>query len=64
MKTTPPFKWYQDLHRIYIEVKHAYRFDVAGCATLYNETIAITEKKFHVSASCAESQETKIFYDL
>ena len=49
---------------MYIEVKHANRFDVAGCASLYNETIKITDDKFHVSASCAESQETKIFYEL
>ena len=55
VKVTPPFTWYQDLHRIYIEVKHANRFDVAGCAMLYNETIKITDEKFHVSASCAES---------
>lgn len=31
---------------------------------LFNETINITDDKFHVSASCAESQETKIFYEL
>lgn len=31
---------------------------------LYNETINITDDKFHVSASCAEAQETKIFYEL
>ena len=51
----PPFTWYQDLHRIHLEVKAAYRFDVAGCATLFNETIDITATKLHVSASCAES---------
>ena len=38
VKTVPPFTWYQDLHRIYIEVKHANRFDVAGCGRLFNET--------------------------
>jgi hypothetical protein len=64
VKTVPPFTWYQDLYRIYIEVKHANRFDVAGCGTLFNETIKITESKFYVSASCEESQETKIFYEL
>lgn len=58
----PPFNWYQDLNRIHIEVKAAYRFDVAGCATLFNETIDITAKSFYVSVSCAESQETKINY--
>ena len=47
-----------------MEVKAAYRFDVAGCATLFNETIEVTETSLHVSASCAETQETKIFYDL
>ena len=36
---------------------------MAGCADLFNETINITDEKFHVSASCAESQETKIFYE-
>ena len=64
IKVTPPFTWYQDLYKIYIEVKHANRFDVAGCADLFNETIKITDEKFHVSASCAESQETQIFYEL
>ena len=64
VKTVPPFTWYQDLYRIYIEVKHANRFDVAGCGTLFNETVKITEDKFYVSASCEESQETKIFYEL
>ena len=64
VRVTPPFTWYQDLYRITIEVKHANRFDVAGCAMLFNETIKITDDKFHVSASCAESQETKIFYEL
>ena len=64
VKVTPPFTWYQDLYKVYIEVKHANRFDVAGCAMLFNETINITDEKFHVSASCAESQETKIFYEL
>ena len=64
VKVTPPFTWYQDLYKIYIEVKHANRFDVAGCAMLYNETIKISDEKFHVSASCAESQETQIFYEL
>ncbi len=63
VKVTPPFTWYQDLYRVYIEIKHANRFDVAGCADLFNETIKITDEKFHVSASCAESQETKILYE-
>ena len=31
---------------------------------LFNETINITEDKFHVSASCAEAHDTKIFYEL
>ena len=64
VKVSPPFTWYQDLYRIYIEVKHANRFDVAGCGTLFNETIKMTDTKFHSSASCAEAQETKILYEL
>ena len=64
IKVAPPFMWYQDLYRIYIEVKHANRFDVAGCGTLFNETIKMTDSKFHSSASCEESQETKILYEL
>ena len=55
VKVAPPFTWYQDLYRIYIEVKHANRFDVAGCGTLFNETIKMTDTKFHSSASCAEA---------
>ena len=64
VKVSPPFTWYQDLYRIYIEVKHANRFDVAGCGTLFNETIKMTDTKFYSSASCAEAQETKILYEL
>ena len=45
-------------------MKHANRFDVAGCGTLFNETIKMTDYKFHSSASCAEAQETKILYEL
>ena len=55
VKVSPPFTWYQDLYRVYIEVKHANRFDVAGCGTLFNETIKMTDTKFHSSASCAEA---------
>ena len=55
VKVAPPFMWYQDLYRVYIEVKHANRFDVAGCGTLFNETIKMSAFKFHSSASCEES---------
>jgi hypothetical protein len=50
----PPFQWAQSLHHIYIEVKYAYRHDVAGCATLYNETVNMTEDKIYITAMCRE----------
>jgi len=51
----PPFTWYQDLYKVYVEVKAAYRFDVAGCAALFNETIDITSTSFFVSVYCEET---------
>ena len=55
----PPFTWYQTLHKVEIEVKFAYRHDVAGCATLANESYDITAKRFKLRAECAaaDSQE-------
>jgi len=55
MRMTPPFVWHQTLNQVSIEIKYAYRHDVSGCATLFNETIAIRDDKFYVSASCAET---------
>jgi hypothetical protein len=31
-----------------MEIKFAYRHDVAGCAAIFNETISITKNKFLV----------------
>jgi len=47
--------WYQTLNRIEMEIKFAYRHDVAGCAAVFNETIKITKTKFRVKAYCAET---------
>ena len=48
----PPFQWAQNLHYIYIEVKYAYRLDVAGCATLYNESVVVNETSIRIEAYC------------
>ena len=61
---SPPYSWYQSLNQVHIEIKFAYRHDVAGCATLFNETIDITPERFHVRASCAETQDTNSLYIL
>jgi hypothetical protein len=37
---------------------------VAGCASLFNETISITQEEFYVGVSCAETQDTNLFYEL
>ena len=64
IKMTPPFNWYQTLNSVYIEIKFAYRHDVSGCATLFNETIAITDDRFYMSAYCAETHDNNIFFEL
>jgi hypothetical protein len=46
-----------------MEIKFAYRHDVAGCADLFNETIRVTKDIFQVSASCKELDQT-MFYEL
>ena len=51
------------MNHIEIEIKFAYRAGVSGCATLFNETIKITSKKFLVSASC-ETADNVLFYEL
>lgn len=37
---------------------------MSGCATLFNETIKITDKKFYISAYCAEEQDNNLFFEL
>ena len=44
----------QSLNQIEMEIKFAYRFDVAGCADLFNETTKITKDVFYIGASCKE----------
>jgi hypothetical protein len=39
VKVVPPYQWYQTLSTVVLEIKYANRFDVAGCAALYNETV-------------------------
>lgn len=50
----PPVQWAQNLHFIFLEVKYAYRHDVAGCATVHNETIRLEEKHLFIEAYCNE----------
>jgi hypothetical protein len=64
VKVTPPYQWYQTLSTVVLEIKYANRFDVAGCAALYNETVQITKRSFYVAASCAQSQDTNLLYEL
>ena len=54
LQLSPPFQWAQSLHNIELEIKYAYRHDVAGCADLFNETLAITKDTFSYGASCKE----------
>ena len=49
---------------VYIEIKFAYRHDVAGCSTLYDEKIEITDDKFYMSAYCAETHDNNVFFEL
>ena len=56
-----PFHWAQSLNQIEMEIKFAYRFDVAGCADLFNETTKITKDVFLISASCKELDQTMFF---
>jgi len=58
---SPPFQWAQSLDYIEMEIKYAYRHDVAGCADLFNETVAITKDIFKVGASCKELDQTMYF---
>ena len=51
------------METIEIEIKYAYRHDVAGCGDLFNETIAITKDVFRVGASCKELDQT-MYYEL
>ena len=51
---TPPFHWAQSLSLLEFEIKFSYRFDVAGCADLFNETYKITKDVFYIGASCKE----------
>jgi len=43
------------------EIKFAYRFDVAGCADLFNETVKISKDVFYLGASCKELDQTMFF---
>ena len=64
IKMTPPFTWYQTLTTVFIEIKFAYRHDVSGCATLFNEVVEITDDKFYMSAYCAETHDNNVFFEL
>ena len=64
IKMTPPFTWYQTLTHVYIEIKFAYRHDVSGCATLFDEKIDITDDGFYMSAYCAETHDNNVFFEL
>lgn len=64
IKMTPPFTWYQTLTHVYVEIKFAYRHDVSGCATLFDEKIDITDDGFYMSAYCAETHDNNVFFEL
>jgi len=64
IKMTPPFTWYQTLTHVYVEIKFAYRHDVSGCATLFDEKVAITDDEFYMSAQCAETHDNNVFFEL
>eukprot|EP00347_Sterkiella_histriomuscorum_P005171 403357623 len=57
----PPFQWAQNLHFIFIEVKYAYRHDVAGCSTLFNQSIVANETSIMITASCMEQDNYLLF---
>lgn len=50
----PPLQWAQNLHFIFLEVKYAYRHDVAGCATLHDERIELNDNHLSIEAFCRE----------
>lgn len=58
---SPPFHWAQSLSHLEFEIKFAYRFDVAGCADLFNETYKITKDVFYIGASCKELDQQMFF---
>lgn len=58
---SPPFHWAQGLDHIEMEIKFAYRLDVAGCADLFNETYKITKDVLYVGASCKELDQTMYY---
>lgn len=64
IKMTPPFLWYQNLNTVFIELKFAYRHDVSGCATLFDEKIDVTDGRFYMSAYCAETHDNNVFFEL
>ena len=37
---------------------------MSGCATLFNETVSITDDKFYISAYCAETHDNNVFFEL
>lgn len=44
-----------------MEIKFAYRLDVAGCADLFNETYKITKDVIYVGASCKELDQSMYY---
>ena len=57
----PPFQWAQSLHTILMEVKYAYRHDVAGCATLFNQSVVANNTHIRISAYCQEQDHNLHF---
>jgi len=52
------------LHKIYIEVKAAYRHDVSGCADMTNEIVQVTETTFKFSGQCSDQIDNNILFEL
>ena len=44
-----------------IEIKYSYRHDVSGCATLFNESVNITEKDISIRAFCKDQDNYLLF---
>ena len=59
----PTVEWAQDLHRVYLEVKFAHRFDAPGCANHTQTEIELHDEFVTLKVLC-HSISSKIKYDL
>lgn len=59
----PTVEWAQDLHRVFMEVKFAHRFDAPGCANHTETEIDLQDDSVTLKVLC-HSISSKIKYDL